>query len=111
MAVNLTNSPAAPRSSVAAVSFFMKHQRAQFDALARRSVCRRRLVYERRMRSKSRPTVNSGIVALQKQRFIGCHFREIEPAMVGVVLHRIGFTASIGIDQIGGDKIIAGNSA
>src|SRR5258708_22344445 len=44
---------AALRSCAAAVSMLVKHQRAKFDTLARRSVCRRRLIYERRMRPKS----------------------------------------------------------
>src|SRR5580700_10619316 len=83
------------------LDFFLmlvKHQRAQFDALARRRVCRRRRIDERRMRPKSRPAVGGRIVALQKQSFIGRHFREIEPAMVGIVFYGIGFAAPVRID-------------
>ena len=100
---------AALRILAAARSLLVEHQRPQLDTLTWRGVRRRRRIDERRVRSEPRPAVGGGIVALQQQRFIGRHFREIEPAMIGIVRNGIGFATPVGIDQIGGDEIVGSN--
>ena len=51
-----------------------------------------------------RPSV-AEVVALQEQRFVRRHLRNIEPAVVRIIFHRIGFAAAVRIDQVGSDEI------
>ena len=84
---------------------FVKHQRPQFDTFTRRRVGWRGRIDESSMRSKTGPAVGRGIVALQQQRFVSGHFRNVKPAMIRVELDGIGLAAPVGIDQVGRDEI------
>jgi hypothetical protein len=52
------------------------------------------------MRTKPRPTVGRGIVAVDQQRFIDSRLREVELSVRRTVLDRIGLAASVQIDQV-----------
>src|SRR5262249_50769181 len=88
-----------------ATSGLVKHQRAQFDALAQRRVGRCGGIDEGGVRPEPRAAVVQRVIALQKESFLRLHLRKIEPAMVGIEFDRIGLAAAVGIDQVGGDEI------
>src|SRR5262249_61134409 len=83
----------------------VENQRAQFDALARLGVRRGRGIDESRVRPEPGPAVGDGIVAFQQNRLIRAHLRKVEPAMVRIVFHRIGFAPPIWVNQVGSDEI------
>src|SRR6187431_3071448 len=83
----------------------VEHQCPELDTLARGRVGGRGRVDKGGMRPEPRTAVGCRIVALQQQRLVGPHFRNVVPAMVRVVFDRVGFTAAVRVNQVGSDEI------
>src|SRR5260370_41041454 len=77
-----------------------KYECAALDTLARCCVRRTARIVKRRMCRKARASILLRIVALDQQRLVALHIREIEPATVRVELEPVGLADSVLIDEI-----------
>src|SRR5262249_5217220 len=80
------------------------YKRADFDAFALRRVRRAVRVVEGGMSRKSRRSLVR-IIAFEEDRLARRHVRKIVPLLRGVVLHGIGFSGPVAINEIRGDEV------
>ena len=84
----------------------MKYQRTELDAFARRRILRRSGIDERSVRPEPGAPVGCGVVALQQQRFIDVHLREIEPPVIGMIGDRISLALPVGLNEVRRHQIL-----
>src|SRR5215470_19374320 len=95
--------------------FVEHHQGPRLDALARHEVTRTCRISKTGVRHETRAYLGPRVIALEEQEFIGLHIRRVEPAVRGVIPHRVdlamvtrhGQVVFAEVMDVGGDEILA----